>query len=75
MNTDTAGNLLMALYGANRLSVLAVRSGRFYGQRMTAGRVYLIAGNGGYGPGGFGGPALKAAITPTYRDVDHTATS
>ena len=71
VTTDSAGNLLMALYGANRLSVLAARSGRFYGQRMTAGRVYLIAGNGGYGPAGFGGPALKAALTPTYLHVDH----
>jgi len=71
VTTDSAGNLLMALYGANRLSVLAVRTGRFYGQHMTAGRVYLIAGNGGYGPSGFGGPALKAAMSPTYLDVDH----
>ncbi|HEX3493071.1 MAG TPA: hypothetical protein VHU92_27285 [Streptosporangiaceae bacterium] len=73
VTTDSAGNLLMALYGANRLSVLAVRTGRFYGQDMKAGRVYLIAGNGNFGAGGvgFGGPALKAALTPTYLGIDH----
>jgi hypothetical protein len=70
VTTDASGNLLMALYGAHRLSVLAERSGRFYGQRMTAGRVYLLAGNGKFGVAGLGGPALKAAITATYLAVD-----
>jgi hypothetical protein len=68
--TDAAGNLLMALYGANRLSVLAVRTGRFYGQRMQAGRVYLVAGNGNFGVSGLGGPARKAAFTPEELAVD-----
>ena len=70
VTTDAAGNLLMALYGAQRLSVLAVRSGRFYGQHMTAGRVYLLAGNGHFGVSGLGGPALRASITPTSLAVD-----
>ena len=60
----------MALYGAQRLSVLAVRSGRFYGQNMKAGRVYLLAGNGSFGVSGLGGPALRAAVTPTYLATD-----
>ncbi len=51
--------------------MLAARTGRFYGQPMTAGRVYLIAGNGGFGVSGMGGPALKAAVTATYLAVDH----
>src|SRR5258708_13113982 len=38
---------------------------------MTAGRVYLSAGNGGFGVAGMGGPALKAAVTATYLAVDH----
>ncbi len=70
VTTDTAGNLLMALYDAQRLSVLAVRSGRFYGQNMKAGRVYLVAGNGSFGVSGLGGPALRAAVTPTYLATD-----
>ena len=71
VSTDVAGNVLIGLYGAHRLSVLAVRTGRFYGQPMTAGRVYLIAGNGAFGLSGFGGPALKAAVTPFGLAVDH----
>jgi len=70
VTTDTAGNLLMALYDAQRLSVLAVRSGRFYGQNMKAGRVYLLAGNGSLGVSGLGGPAPRAAVTPTYLAID-----
>jgi hypothetical protein len=71
VTTDAAGNLLMALSGANRLSALAERSGRFYGQRMRAGRVYLLAGNGKFAVSGLGGPARKAAVTPSYLAVDH----
>jgi hypothetical protein len=70
VTTDAAGNVLMALYGAQRLSVLAVRPGRFYGQNMKAGRVYLLAGNGNFGVSGLGGPAQKAAVTPAYLAVD-----
>ncbi len=51
--------------------MLAERTGRFYEQPMTAGRVYLIAGNGSYGLSGLGGPALKAAVTPFGLAVDH----
>ncbi|MGI9004900.1 MAG: hypothetical protein ACR2FU_01635 [Streptosporangiaceae bacterium] len=71
VTTDTAGNVLIALYGAHRLVVLADRTGRFYGQPMTAGRIYLIAGNGAFGLSGFGGPAVQAAVTATYLAVDH----
>lgn len=71
MTTDAAGNVLIALYGAHRLVVLADRTGRSYGQPMTAGRVYLIAGDGAFGLSGFGGPAVKAAVTATYLAVDH----
>jgi hypothetical protein len=70
VTTDAAGNLLMALYSPHRLSVLAERPGRFYGQNMKAGRVYLLAGNGRSGVSGLGGPAQKAAVTSTNLAVD-----
>jgi hypothetical protein len=71
VTTDAAGNLLITLSGAHRLSVLAVRPGRFYGQHMKAGRVYLLAGNGGSGFTGLGGLAQRAQMTPTDVAVDH----
>jgi DNA-binding beta-propeller fold protein YncE len=40
-----SGNVLVSL-GNTRLDVIAVKSGRFYGQRMTALHLYRIAGGG-----------------------------
>jgi hypothetical protein len=68
---DAAGNLLIALYDGQRVCVLAVRSGRFYGRNMRAGRIYLLAGDGGLFSSGDGGPAVKASLTPTDLAVDH----
>ena len=41
---DAAGNLLIA-DGSNRIRVVAASSGTFYGQAMTAGDIYTIAGD------------------------------
>ena len=68
VDADRAGNLLVADYGAGRIRVLAVRSGTFYGQRMTAGYIYTIAGNGSRGYSGDGGSALAAGL-PAPRAV------
>jgi hypothetical protein len=70
VTTDAAGNLLIALSGALRVCVLAVRSGRFDGRNMRAGRIYLLAGNGEFLTSGDGGPAVKAALTPADLAVD-----
>jgi serine/threonine-protein kinase len=47
--------------------VAAARTGTFYGQPMTAGDIYTIAGNGGgSSAGGFsgdGGPATSAELS------------
>jgi hypothetical protein len=59
---DAAGNVIMADLAYNRLRVVAVASGRFYGQLMQAGDIYTIAG-GGTGGLGDGGPASKSAFT------------
>jgi trimeric autotransporter adhesin len=58
--TDAAGNLLIADTGDNRIRVVAARTGTFYGQAMTAGDTYTVAGDGTRGFSGDGGPATSA---------------
>jgi trimeric autotransporter adhesin len=58
--TDRAGNVLIADSGNNRIQVVAASSGTFYGQAMTAGHIYTIAGKGTLGYSGDGGPATSA---------------
>ena len=65
---DRAGNVLIADYG--RVRVLAKKSGTFYGQKMTAGRIYTIAGTGAAGPLTLGRPATKAVLSATGLAVD-----
>ena len=59
---DPAGNLVIADTDAHRARVVAARSGRFYGQAMTAGDIYTVAGNGNSGDTGDGGPARDAEL-------------
>jgi hypothetical protein len=56
--TDQAGNLVIADLGRNRLRVVAKTTGTFYGQAMTAGDIYTIAGAGAAGTGDQGPAAL-----------------
>ncbi|MGH3155264.1 MAG: hypothetical protein ACRDNF_01610, partial [Streptosporangiaceae bacterium] len=58
---DAASNLLIADTGDNRVRVVAASTGTFYGQAMTAGDIYPVAG-GGTGSLGDGGPATSAEI-------------
>ena len=46
----------------DRVRVVAAGSGTFYGQSMTAGDIYTVAGNGTGGFSGDGGPALSAEL-------------
>jgi hypothetical protein len=61
---DSAGNVAVADSGNTRVRLVAARTGSFYGQSMTAGDIYTIAGNGaggiGFGFSGDGGAATKA---------------
>ena len=57
---DRQGNLVVTDYGANRVRAVAGHTGTFYGQPMTGGDIYTIAGNGGHGFSGDGGPATGA---------------
>src|SRR5260370_18477216 len=58
---DRAGNLVIGDTGNQRVRVVAVRTGLFYGQAMKAGDIYTVAG-GGTGGLGDGGPATAAEL-------------
>src|SRR5215467_1921577 len=58
---DAAGNLVIADgFHGNLVAVVAASTGTFYGQAMTAGHIYAVAGTGAAGFAGDGGPALSA---------------
>jgi trimeric autotransporter adhesin len=68
---DSAGNLVIADTGNNRVRVVAASTGTFYGQAMTAGDIYTVAGNGSGTYSGDGGPATSAGVDiPTGVAVD-----
>ena len=56
---DSFGNVVLGEEEANRVRVIAARTGRFYGQKMTAGDIYTVAGDG-LTYSGNGGPPLAA---------------
>ena len=58
---DRQGNILVDDAAASVVRLVAVRSGTFYGQQVTAGHTYVIAGHQ-HGPSGLGtgGPATRA---------------
>jgi hypothetical protein len=70
MAADSAGNVLVADEGTNQVRVVAARSGAFYGRKMTAGRIYTIAGDGNSAYSGDGGPATAAGMNPVAVAVD-----
>jgi hypothetical protein len=60
---DGAGNLVVAARGNERIQVVAVKTGTFYGKAMTAGHLYTVAGvRSTFGFSGDGGPATKAGL-------------
>ena len=63
---DAAGNLLIADTSNYRIRVVAETTGTFYGQQMTAGHIYTVAGNGTSGYSGDSGPATSAEIDFPY---------
>jgi hypothetical protein len=62
VTTDATGNLVIADYGDNRVRVVAASDGSYYGQPMTGGDIYTIAGSGAPGFSGDGGPATSATL-------------
>src|SRR5690242_15663220 len=65
MALDHSGNLVIADANHNQVRVVAAHTGTFYGQAMTAGRIYRIAGLRG-GSGGDGGPATNARLRAPF---------
>jgi hypothetical protein len=59
---DGSGNVLITDTGGNRVRVVAARTGTFYGQSLTAGDIYTLAGNGTAGFSGNGGAAVSAEL-------------
>ncbi len=59
---DAAGNVVIADTGNNRIRVAAASTGTFYGQDMSAGDIYTVAGTGKHGFSGDGGPATSAEL-------------
>ena len=59
---DGQGNLVIADTGHGRVRMVAAATGTFYGRAMTAGDIYTIAGKGGAGFSGDGGPAVTARL-------------
>jgi trimeric autotransporter adhesin len=60
VSTDSAGNVVIA--NRNQILVEARSTGTFYGRRMAAGHIYVVAGTGAFGYSGDGGPATKATF-------------
>src|SRR5579863_5182091 len=61
---DASGNQVIT--AGNRVLVTAASTGTFYGQAMTAGDVYNVAGTGAQGYGGNGGAATSATLDYPY---------
>jgi hypothetical protein len=59
IGVDRFGNVVVGQGAGYRVRVIAARTGRFYGQKITAGDIYTIAGNGQTFSGN-GGPPLAA---------------
>jgi hypothetical protein len=72
---DGAGNIAVADtdsgttqfdMGNNRVRLVAAATGTFYGQAMTAGDIYTVAGNGTPGFSGDGGPGTHAELDQPF---------
>ncbi|HEY2576088.1 MAG TPA: hypothetical protein VGI74_07245 [Streptosporangiaceae bacterium] len=61
-SADAAGNLVIADASHSEIRVVAESTGTFYGQPMTTGDIYTVAGDGASGVAGDGGPATQARL-------------
>lgn len=70
VTVDASGNILIADSGNGRVRCIPGSSGNFYGQPMTVGDIYTIAGNGTGAYSGDGGPATDAGVGATGLALD-----
>lgn len=65
---DRSGNIVISDYANNVIRVVAESTGTFYGQSMTNGDVYIVAGDGtaGYEKPQMGGAATSAELDNPY---------
>ncbi|MBU6495247.1 MAG: hypothetical protein KGR42_02355 [Acidobacteria bacterium] len=63
VRVDSSGDVVVADTGNNVVRFIPAVSGTYFGQAMTAGDIYDIAGNGWPGFGGDGGPATSAILS------------
>jgi hypothetical protein len=66
VTVDASGNLVIADSFNSRIRVVAAHAGTFYGLAMTAADIYTVAGTGGIGYSGDGGPGIKAELNNPY---------
>ncbi len=68
---DAAGNVLIADSANQRIRVVAAVTGTYYGQAMTAGDIYTVAGDGHTGFAGDGGrpPPRSCGLPATSRST------
>ena len=64
---DAAGNLVIADSNNDRVRVVAARTGTFYGQAMTAGDIYTVAGTGTAGSPGTAARPPRPSCSPRRR--------
>ena len=62
VTVDGAGNAVVADTNNHRVRLVAATATSTYGQPMTGGFIYTIAGNGSTGSSGDGGPATSANV-------------
>jgi NHL repeat len=62
VTVDRAGNLVIASRADDRVRVVAATTGTFYGQPMTAGDIYTVAGTGLPGFSGDGGRGTAGTL-------------
>jgi secreted PhoX family phosphatase len=63
---DTVSGSTQFDMGNNRVRLVAAATGTFYGQAMTAGDLYTVAGDGTPGFAGDGGPGTHAELDQPF---------
>lgn len=66
ITVDPEGNLVFADSRNGRIRCIAAQTGTYYGQAMTAGDIYTLAGNGVLATAGDGGAPTLAAINRPF---------